>query len=59
MSVQRFYLLGEPTSSAKEIEVGAIRTLIDLKDLLAAHFAVVEPSGETVSPLSSPDPVTY
>ncbi|PLB35581.1 cytochrome P450 [Aspergillus candidus] len=45
MSVQRFYLLGEPTSNAKDIEVGAIRTLVDLKDLLAAHFAVVEPNG--------------
>lgn len=54
MSVQRFYLLGEPTSSAKEIEVGAIRTLVDLKDLLAAHFAVVEPSGETAFPFFVP-----
>ncbi|OJJ32920.1 hypothetical protein ASPWEDRAFT_61130 [Aspergillus wentii DTO 134E9] len=44
MPTQQFHLLGEEPSSAKQIDV-SVKTLVDLKDLIAAHFAIVEPSG--------------
>lgn len=50
MSVQSFYLLGELPQSSKEIDVGSIHSVAELKGLIAAHFAIVEPRGMTVSP---------
>nr|XP_001393058.2 cytochrome P450 monooxygenase [Aspergillus niger CBS 513.88] len=45
MPSQTFYLLGESPSSAKEIQIDPSATIDDLKHLIAAHFAIVEPSG--------------
>lgn len=46
MSAKQFYLLGEPVSSAKNIDVDPKSDLGELKDLIAAHFAIVEPNGK-------------
>lgn len=40
-----FHLLGEPLSTAKEIQFESTTTYGDLRHLVAAHFAIVEPSG--------------
>ncbi|KAJ5151487.1 uncharacterized protein N7482_010739 [Penicillium canariense] len=45
MPVQKFYLLGNPATSAKEIEIESNTDLDGLKHLIASHFAVVEPEG--------------
>ncbi|QKX56912.1 uncharacterized protein TRUGW13939_04020 [Talaromyces rugulosus] len=45
MPVQKFYLLGEPISSSKDIDVDPAISIDDLQHLIAAHFAIVEPSG--------------
>jgi hypothetical protein len=45
MSSQQFYLLGEPAVSARQISIDAKSDLGQLKHLIAAHFAIVEPSG--------------
>lgn len=45
MSAKQFYLLGDPVSSAKNIDVDPKSNVDGLKDLIAAHFAIVEPSG--------------
>lgn len=46
MSSQKFYLLGEAASSAKTIVVDTKSSVDQLKNLIAAHFAIVEPNGE-------------
>jgi hypothetical protein len=46
MPLQRFYLLGNPATSAIGIEVESNTDLDGLKLLVAAHFAIVEPNGE-------------
>ncbi|KAJ5782822.1 hypothetical protein N7457_004596 [Penicillium paradoxum] len=45
MSAKQFYLLGEPLSTVKNIDVDPSSDLVSLKDLIAAHFAIVEPTG--------------
>jgi hypothetical protein len=45
MPAKQFYLLGEPVSSARNIDVDPKSDLDGLKDLIAAHFAIVESSG--------------
>ncbi|OQE40858.1 hypothetical protein PENCOP_c005G04447 [Penicillium coprophilum] len=45
MPLQRFCLLGNPVTSAIEIEVESNTDLDGLKHLVAAHFAIVEPNG--------------
>ncbi|KAJ6033728.1 hypothetical protein N7444_011499 [Penicillium canescens] len=45
MAVQTFYLLGNPVTSAKQIEIESNIGLDGLKHLIAAHFAIVEPNG--------------
>nr|UPX44683.1 hypothetical protein FAC6B23_17 [Penicillium fuscum]UXX61840.1 hypothetical protein FAC4N16_13 [Penicillium fuscum] len=45
MPVQKFNLLGNPVTSAKEIEIELNTDLDGLKHLIAAHFAIVEPNG--------------
>ncbi|OKL62556.1 hypothetical protein UA08_02941 [Talaromyces atroroseus] len=45
MPSQTFYLRGEDASTAKAIEVDASQSLEDLKLLIAAHFAITDPSG--------------
>jgi hypothetical protein len=45
MPVQKFYLLGDHVTSAKEIEIETNTDLDGLKHLIAAHFAIVEPNG--------------
>jgi hypothetical protein len=46
MPAKQFYLLGEAVSSARNIDVDPTNDLEDLKHLIAAHFAVVEPNGK-------------
>lgn len=46
MTTKQFYLLGEPVSSAKQIDVDTTSGIDGFKDQIAAHFAIVEPSGE-------------
>lgn len=46
MTTKQFYLLGEPVSSAKKIDVDTTSGINGLKDQIAAHFAIVEPNGE-------------
>ncbi|CAI7622662.1 unnamed protein product [Penicillium bialowiezense] len=45
MPAKQFYLLGEDVSSARNIDVDPTSGLEDLKHLIAAHFAIVEPNG--------------
>lgn len=47
MSAKQFYFLGEPISSARGVDVGSTSDLDELKNLIAAHFAIVEPSGNS------------
>lgn len=46
MPLQRFYLLGNPVTSGIEIEIESNINLDELKHLIAAHFAIVEPNGK-------------
>ena len=48
----QFYLAGESPSASREVDVDANGSLYDLKDLIAAHFAIVEPSGMPVGAIS-------
>ncbi|KAJ5241149.1 uncharacterized protein N7469_002740 [Penicillium citrinum] len=45
MTLQKFHLLGDEVSTARPIEVDSNSKLDDLKHLIAAHFAIVEPKG--------------
>lgn len=45
MAVQQFYLLGEPITSAREIDISSNLDLDGLKHLVASYFAIVEPNG--------------
>ena len=47
MSSKQFYLLGEAVSSARQVDVDASQDLDALRQLIAAHFAIVEPSGKS------------
>lgn len=49
MSAKNFYLLGEDASQALPIEVDAKQDLESLRNLVASHFAIVEPSGRLCS----------
>ncbi|PGH18788.1 hypothetical protein AJ79_00201 [Helicocarpus griseus UAMH5409] len=44
MTLQKFYLLGESTSSPRSIDVDPALSIDDLRHLIAAHFAIVEPT---------------
>lgn len=46
MPSQTFYLLGNPVTSAIEVEIESSTDLDGLKHLIAAHFAIVEPNGK-------------
>ncbi|KAJ5995206.1 hypothetical protein N7481_002183 [Penicillium waksmanii] len=46
MTLQKFHLLGDEVSTARPIEVDSRAQLNELKHLVAAHFAIVEPKGE-------------
>jgi hypothetical protein len=46
MPSQRFYLLGNPVTSAIEVEIESSTDLDGLKHLVAAYFAIVEPNGK-------------
>jgi hypothetical protein len=43
-----FHLLGEPITTAKEIQFESTATYDDLRHLIAAHFAIVEPDGKSL-----------
>lgn len=45
MPSQTFFLLGE-VSTAKDIDINISQSIDELKLLIAAHFAIVDPSGE-------------
>ncbi|GIC89467.1 cytochrome P450 [Aspergillus udagawae] len=45
MPSQQFYLLGESISSARTISLDGTNDLEGLRNLIASHFAIVEPSG--------------
>jgi hypothetical protein len=45
MAVQQFYLLGEPITSTRAIEIDSNLDLEGLKHLVASYFAIVEPNG--------------
>ncbi|KAH3255856.1 hypothetical protein KXW57_008999 [Aspergillus fumigatus] len=45
MASQQFYLLGESISPARTISLDGINDLEGLRNLIASHFAIVEPSG--------------
>ncbi|CEL10461.1 Putative Cytochrome P450 [Aspergillus calidoustus] len=45
MSSLQFHLLGEPAASARQISIDAKLDIDQFKHLVAAHFAIVEPSG--------------
>ena len=46
MTLQKFHLLGDDVSTARQIEVDSSTKLDDLKHLIAAHFDIVEPKGQ-------------
>lgn len=52
MSSQQFYLLGEAASSARTIDVDSQSSVEQLKHLVAAHFAIVEPNGKILFSLN-------
>lgn len=43
---KQFYLLGEEISSAKELDLDPSLNIDGLQHLIAAHFAIVEPTGQ-------------
>ncbi|KAE8377715.1 cytochrome P450 [Aspergillus bertholletiae] len=45
MAIKLFYLAGESSSTAREIELDSTLDYDELKHLIAAHFAIVEPNG--------------
>jgi hypothetical protein len=45
MAVKQFYLLGDPVSSARNIELDHTLAIDGLKGLIASHFAIVSPNG--------------
>ncbi|KAK1138499.1 hypothetical protein N8T08_002449 [Aspergillus melleus] len=45
MPYQRFYLLGEPVEGARTIELDPSLNRDELRNLIAAHFAIVQPNG--------------
>jgi hypothetical protein len=45
----QFFLLGEPESTSRDIDVNTNGSLYDLQSLIAAHFAIVEPQGRSLS----------
>lgn len=45
MPYKRFYLLGEPVESARVIELDPALKRDELRNLVAAHFAIVQPNG--------------
>nr|BAJ04401.1 cytochrome P450 monooxygenase [Aspergillus oryzae] len=45
MPIRLFYLSGEPSSTAREIELESTLDYDGLRHLIAAHFAIVEPNG--------------
>jgi hypothetical protein len=47
MFAKQFYLLGEDNSSPLEIQFDALCDYETLRQTVAAHFAIVEPSGMT------------
>jgi hypothetical protein len=49
MATKRFFLLGEDTATAREIELPLDLELADLQEIVAAHFGIVEPKG-TLAP---------
>lgn len=51
MSAKLFHLLGEPVATAREIEVDSSLDYDGLRNLIAAHFAIVDPNG-TKPPIS-------
>lgn len=46
MTTIDFYLLGESPASSKTLNVELGASLEDLRSLIAASFAIVEPEGE-------------
>jgi hypothetical protein len=48
-SIMQFFLLGEPESTSRNIDVDTNGSLYDLQSLIAAHFAIVEPQGRSLS----------
>ncbi|CAG7985964.1 unnamed protein product [Penicillium salamii] len=58
MPAKQFYLLGEAVSSARNIDIDPASGLEDLKHLIAAHFAIVEPNGWLEGYLSSSSTLT-
>lgn len=40
-----FYLSGEPITSSKHLDVDPIVDLSELRALVAAHFAIIQPEG--------------
>ncbi|KAB8268229.1 cytochrome P450 [Aspergillus minisclerotigenes] len=45
MPIRLFYLAGEPSFTAREIELESTLDYDGLRHLIAAHFAIVEPNG--------------
>ncbi|KAJ5455508.1 cytochrome P450 [Penicillium daleae] len=45
MTTQQFHLLGDDSSSSRPIELDTTLDIDGLKNLIAAHFAIFEPSG--------------
>jgi hypothetical protein len=45
MASKQFYLLGERASTARDIEVSQSADFDELQNIVASHFAIVEPKG--------------
>lgn len=46
MAIQHFFLLGEPATATRAIEIDSNLDFDGLKHLVASYFAIVEPNGE-------------
>jgi hypothetical protein len=51
MPSKRLYLLGEDVTTAREVEVPLDLELVDLQEIAAAHFGIVEPKGMLTCPI--------
>lgn len=46
MAIQHFFLLGEPATATRAIEIDSNLDFDGLKHLVASYFAIVNPNGE-------------
>lgn len=46
MAATQFYLLGDDPSTAREIDISSVTDEDELRHIVSAHLAIVEPKGK-------------